>query len=69
VYDVDAVDIDDSHAQLDCKADGSDPELTLILIDTDGQRHELVLQAAALMKFVKIVRAIQADVPGLLGGH
>jgi hypothetical protein len=63
------VDIDETQVVLDCKDDGSEPELTLILIDTDDQRHELVLEELALKKLVKLFRGIQSDLPGFLGGH
>lgn len=44
-------------------------ELRLILTDTDGQQHSLVLEKTALGEFLMLFRALQAQFPGDLGVH
>ena len=45
------------------------PELRLILTDKDGQRHSITFEATALREFVELLRGIQSQFPGALGGH
>ena len=50
--------------------DGTKPHrLTLILTDTDGQRHQLILEASALRELAHIFRAVREKFPGALSDH
>jgi hypothetical protein len=44
----------------------SEPQLTLILTDTDDQMHRLILAGRALRELATIFRAIQEKFPGIL---
>jgi len=49
--------------------EGDQPGATLLLTDTAGELHRLELRGAALRELATIVRRVQAQFPGLLGGH
>jgi hypothetical protein len=45
------------------------PRLRLFLTTREGQSDVLILEGKALRDLALIVRTIQADFPGALGGH
>lgn len=45
------------------------PELALTLIDTDGQRHALTLEVAALATLASVLRRLEERFPGALTAH
>lgn len=54
--------------QLDLETEGL-PEMRLVLIDTDGQRHSLTLEIGALSTLAAAFRALDKKFPHLLSAH
>jgi hypothetical protein len=60
--------IDEDDLEIDA-GDEILPEMRLILIDTDGQRHSLTLEVGALSSLAAVFRALDKKFPHLLDAH
>jgi hypothetical protein len=63
------IDLDVERGEFQVQPDGSEPRLTVVVIDTDGQSHQLAFEERALMKLARFVRALPVDDLVTRGDH
>ncbi len=63
------VECDPELMEFQTAGDEKSAQLTLIALGMDDQHYRLIFEGKALLDLVDIFRAIQADLPGALGGH
>lgn len=65
---VKSVNLEDMELEIDGEPPGPS-QLRLVVTDTDDRSYRIAFERSAIIELVKLLRAVQAEFPGALGGH
>lgn len=67
MFTVKSVNLEDMELEFD--GDPRPSRLILVVTDTDDRSYRIAFERSAIAELVEMLRAVQAELPGALGGH